>query len=950
MRNPSNTAPASSVRRAAAVRQFAVWLGLFGFALCSSARGAGVVLSDAESVSGWSRGATLINDARVGRHAVRYAVPPGQAGGPSLDFSKTGGDFTRAGELSFWYRFNGTGRSNLMVKVLAHPFAEGWQATWEVAPEREADGQWHQVVLDLSTPWMRWGEQPDTTSRSIMFRTSATPDAKLTLDLDQVMLMPAVFSASISRTQLVGNTLQADAVLVNRTNQPLQLDVEGQIVELAAGAAVTRTLALPVDAAALAGIKPLQPFTRTLHVMAAGGGLLKDEASRELVATVVKSLALPPRPRLLLTDQELPAIRARMAKLPGAQARYTRLLNDADSWIARPVKLPDRGGQWFHWYACKKDGAQLQMVSPTEHKCPVCGTVYTGWPYDDVVLSNIHNGYSNQVRDLGLAFRLSGQRKYADKAREILLAYADKYQTYPLHDIHGKPNIGGGRVGPQTLDESTWLIPVCQGADLIWDILSAEDRRHIEQDLLRPAAEVIRQHKMGIHNIQNWKNSAVGLVGLLLDDASLVADAVTSEHGFQQQIARGVTDDGQWYEGAWGYHFYTMNAIAPLAEAGARCGLGLYQFEANGKSYRKLFEGPLMLAMPNFSLPAFNDSGTVNLLSENGLYELALARYGDPRFAEVLRPATRETTQALISGVTPLPAAPAHTTASHNYTSSGYAVLQHGQGDAATWLCLKYGPHGGGHGHPDKLNFVLYSRGQIIGVDPGTARYGVPIELDWYKTTLAHNTLTVDETNQKPATGSSLAFLDQPGLSAALADAGPIYDGVSYRRAVAVFGEDVIVVVDVARSAQPHTYDFAYHNAGAWATAPTGTAVPMPDKPGYKHLQDVVRVTGPLPQVKLKNDLQVGLAVASAQPGEVLAGSGVGSNATDRVPCTIMRVHGPRAAVAWVIALNGAVPTVKVEPAGTGAAAGGATAIAHVDGKTFRLTADPDGAVKLKAE
>ncbi len=76
----------------------------------------------------------------------------------------------------------------------------------------------------------------------------------------------------------------------------------------------------------------------------------------------------------------------------------------------------------------------------------------------------------------------------------------------------------------------------------------------------------------------------------------------------------------------------------------------------------------------------------------------------------------------------------------------------------ATWLCLKYGPHGGGHGHPDKLNFVLYSRGQILGVDPGTAAYGVPIQNEWYKSTLAHNTLVVDEENQKPAEGKSLAF------------------------------------------------------------------------------------------------------------------------------------------------------------------------------------------------
>ena len=39
-----------------------------------------------------------------------------------------------------------------------------------------------------------------------------------------------------------------------------------------------------------------------------------------------------------------------------------------------------------------------------------------------------------------------------------------------------------------------------------------------------------RRHKMGVHNIQCWKNSAVGLVGLLLDDPELVADAVSYTH------------------------------------------------------------------------------------------------------------------------------------------------------------------------------------------------------------------------------------------------------------------------------------------------------------------------------------------------------------------------------------------------------------------------------------
>jgi hypothetical protein len=655
-------------------------------------------------------------------------------------------------------------------------------------------------------------------------------------------------------------------------------------------------------------------------------------------------LQLPPHPRLLLTDAEVPAVRSRLARSEVFAARYQALLRAADAQVRKAVDLPPRGGQWFHWYVCKKDGGDLQTVSPTEHRCPVCGTVYHGWPYDDVVLMRAHDAYSGAVRNLGLAHRLSGEQKYADRARDILLAYARQYRRYPLHDKDGKERVGGGHVGPQTLDEAVWLIGICQGADLVWDRLGADDRQEVETGLLRPAAETIRRHRMGIHNIQCWKNSAVGLVGLLLGDAELVADAVTSEHGFREQIARGINDDGQWYEGAWGYHFYALSALVPLAEAGERCGLGLYAYRHEGKILRRLFEAPLELAMPNLELPAFNDSAQVSVRGNHGLYELALARYGDPRFAGVLRGGERDSLEALLVGVADLPDPPARASASRNYPSAGYAVLQAGEGPEATWLCLKYGPHGGGHGHPDKLHFILYSRGQVLGYDPGTGKYGAPLHDGWQKTTLAHNTLTADEANQKPATGRCLAFRSEPGWSAALADAGPIYDGVTYRRAVALVRSDLVLVLDLVRSAREHTFDLAFHEAGAWSADPQGEAVRVPDRPGYRYLEGMVRVTGPLPPIE-SGRLRLGLAVAAAEGGEVWAGTGAGRTSSERVPCAVLRVRGRTATAAWALHLGRSVPAVRLAPAGPGWAAE-----ANVDGRTWRLTVDPEGREKIVVE
>ena len=655
-------------------------------------------------------------------------------------------------------------------------------------------------------------------------------------------------------------------------------------------------------------------------------------------------LELPAHPRLMLADAEIPKIRARIAQSPTLAARYRELLRAADRHVAKKVELPPRGGQWPHWYVCKKDGGNLKAVSPTQHKCTICGEIYSGWPYDDVPLMDVHNRYGNAIRDLGLAYRLSGEKKYADKAREILLAYADKYMRYPLHDKNGKNRTGGGHVGPQTLDEAVWLISVCQGADLIWDRLTPSEQSQIETGLLRPGAETIRRHKMGIHNIQCWKNSAVGLVGLLLGDPELVADAVTSGHGIQQQIAQGINDDGQWYEGAWGYHFYATGAMAPLVEAGERCGLRLYAYQADGKSYRNLFEGPLNLAMPDMTLPAFNDSGQVGLAGTQGLYELALAHYGNPRFADVLRLGKRDSIESLLFGVAPLPPAADGTSASHNYPSGGYAVLQQGQGSDATWLCLKYGPHGGGHGHPDKLNFILYSRRKVLAFDPGTGKYGAPIHADWQRTTIAHNTLTVDESNQKPATGRCLAFLSRRDAAAALAEAGPIYDGVTYRRAVALLGARVVVVLDLVSAAHEHTFDLAYHHAGAWTAAPQGTPLTMPEKPGYAYLKDMVRSDGPLPQI-VQDPLRSGLAVAATPNSEVWVGTGAGTVSSTRVPCVIVRTRGKRAVVAWAIDLDGSAPTVRItatDPAWT--------VVAAAHGTPYRFTVAPDAAEKLKVE
>ena len=112
---------------------------------------------------------------------------------------------------------------------------------------------------------------------------------------------------------------------------------------------------------------------------------------------------------LLVDKAEIEAARAKAEKAPWARGALAGLMRDAEAALKAPLEIPDRGGQWPHWYSCKKDGVRLRTVSPTEHRCPRCGAVYHGDPYDAVVLYGVHMRYSRAVRDLGLAYRFTGR-------------------------------------------------------------------------------------------------------------------------------------------------------------------------------------------------------------------------------------------------------------------------------------------------------------------------------------------------------------------------------------------------------------------------------------------------------------------------------------------------------------------------------------------------------------
>jgi oligo-alginate lyase len=641
--------------------------------------------------------------------------------------------------------------------------------------------------------------------------------------------------------------------------------------------------------------------------------------------------SLPPNPRLLLNADGIAALKERIAAAPWAAAAWKELKARADKDLEKPIVLPPRGGNWSHNYVCPEHGARLKQgrqIGPWqwEHICPVGDHVLVGDPtrathdFDGNAIAGIHANYAREVIDDGLIYQVTGDKRYAAHAREILLAYADRYLSYPVHDNQGRPGGRGGHVASQSLTEASWLIDTTQGADLVWDTLSESDRSAIADKMLRPALnEIIIPQKYGVHNIQCRENSAIGLVGFLLNDPGLIALAIDNpQYGFRAQMERGVLPGGFWLEGSTGYHFFAMDGLWPLMEAARNCGTDLY-----GPKFKSMFDGPISLAMPNLTLPNFNDSGISPLESHADIYELAVARYHDPAYAALIS-TNRSSRMALLFGSTNLAPGRMHVpSASRNLAGPGYAILERGEYTNATWLGLKYGPHGGGHGHPDKNSFILYARGEVVAPDVGTHAYGSPLHVGWDKTTLAHNTLVVDEKSQDPAQGKCLAFGSERGVDFSITDAGPIYPGVHFVRTAAMLTPDVIVFIDQIEADAPHTFDLAYHQIGTWENLPAGNPWSSKSGAGYKYFTDAksrgADKTGLALKTKIRGDWEPAITLAETTPTEVITGYGIWKTTEDKVPMLVQRRHGLRTTFVWAVSLDGApvkLRAIDVESAG----------------------------------
>jgi hypothetical protein len=244
------------------------------------------------------------------------------------------------------------------------------------------------------------------------------------------------------------------------------------------------------------------------------------------------------------------------------------------------------------------------------------------------------------------------------------------------------------------LNESIWLIDIAWAYDFVLgaNIGTAEEHKKVEEKLLRPSVETIKRYRAKMSNWQTWHNAGMLAAALAMKDETLVNEVLNDpECGVYFQMKNSILQDGAWYEGTWSYHFYSVSALLKTTEAARRSGIDLYTPEV-----KKALEIPLKCVMPDGHLPAINDGTDSGIPAWH--YEIASTRYDSPAFQDVIATQERKGLEALIVGIDQ-PKKHPDALSSAILDASGLAILRRGE----QYITLDFGPHGGGHGHLDKL-------------------------------------------------------------------------------------------------------------------------------------------------------------------------------------------------------------------------------------------------------
>lgn len=499
-----------------------------------------------------------------------------------------------------------------------------------------------------------------------------------------------------------------------------------------------------------------------------------------------------------------------------------------------------------------------------------------------------------------VAWQLTGERKYAEKVALFLRRLADPETGYPktLQASAGS-----------LVQEGVFFQHTAWAYDTIFNagVLTKEDHATIARTFRRYFYVIDQSISQGITG--NWEVAQLcGAIycALAIQDLAAVERFVEGPGGFYDQASNGIMSDGWWYECSIGYNGWVTSEFTQLALALQPWGVdylhasfpatyskeySIFPVDADERRqiiYGKPFQkwGPVhkpyvkiqdmwnaMLPYIDFHGVMFANNDAVENRFDANYYEIAYFAYRDPKYAALIKSSGK---RDLIYGVADLPEdTPTLGEGSAYSDNVGVAMLRSTQDEARERIqaVMKYGTHGGYHGHFDRTALNSLMRYGRSFYNPEHIWYGYPnfMYAFFVQSSLPHNMVVVDMKQQEAVESHKLLFSTDELMQVTAVEtnarwSAPPYGGINYpwftgdtfqekcweegrfmpvpenepkwgrlgpfteritqRRFMAVT-DDYVVLADYLSSPEEHTFDCLFNIKGFQGIEAEGGATPV---------------------------------------------------------------------------------------------------------------------------
>ena len=447
-----------------------------------------------------------------------------------------------------------------------------------------------------------------------------------------------------------------------------------------------------------------------------------------------------------------------------------------------------------------------------------------------------------------LVYQMTGDSRYADKIREVLL------KTAKVESWADKEMMARRPAWRSELQMAHRAFQLALAYDAVYDRLSAADRREIASGLYRLAVEPLLGDWIAeptrIHSLNsmghNWWTSCVGMgaiLGLAISNeipqagklAEQAVEALPEWFDFAgdviQHKPKTFDRDGGMYE--------SIN----YASFGSTEALLLRMAWLNSHPGSKLEKLPQMEKLASFfchvAYPRtgmlysinFGDSHK-NVTGESSMLLAYAMGEEDPAvlwYLDQLTPGQHREGFPLHFPMgflyTPRgkksPARPELPT-SHIWNDFGWATMRDSWDKDATMLAVKSGQTWN-HSHADANSLILFHKGVDIVKDAGNCSYGKPEYRNYFFQSDAHNIVKFNGEGQLPyqqyhgamLPGSVSNLIDAGNIKYVLADGtGPMSHVFDRNFRHYLWIDDVIYVVDDIHSHKPGSFEWLWHPGG----------------------------------------------------------------------------------------------------------------------------------------